>query len=482
MKLNSNRSFISRDILAYVPVKIVPAITGLLSIILLTRNLTPKEYALYSVTIVTVILLVQLFGSWLSNSVLFFFPEQNTHNNQYNFFKHSLILQIFLTVPAVLSAYIIINLVTQNKYLAIAGCVLVFFQLIQSLMLTFLQSQRKINYQTIIVSLQCIIQIATLCWFLLLSDGKELSAVVAIIIGFISGNIVTFCIMHKLYAHFRISSYQYSTAILRKLLKYGLPMCLWFFFIQFYMVGDRIILQYFGNTNGLGQYSSFRDLATGCVSLLTMPLLMASHPIIMEKWKNQRQVKEIENIISNNIIILTFFFAPLILATHILGKELVVMLFGDLYELSSYIMVLVLSSIYTTAVAMHLQRGLEVTGRTFLMAKLAFTAACSFLTIAYFLIPKFGTLGSSIAVSLSTIIYITLVYLNVRTILLPRINVFFWFKILIWFIICTFIVEIINLLPFEFHILNKFYYLKILIIFTSVIFLYFLIKNEFKRC
>jgi O-antigen/teichoic acid export membrane protein len=65
MTTDSNKSSFSRDALAYVPVKIIPAITGLVSIVILTKNLTPEEYGRYSVVITSVLLLVQLAGTWL---------------------------------------------------------------------------------------------------------------------------------------------------------------------------------------------------------------------------------------------------------------------------------------------------------------------------------------------------------------------------------------------------------------------------------
>jgi len=479
MTTDNTNSYIFRDVLAYIPVKIVPALTGLLSIILLARNLRPEEYASYSSAIITVLLLVQLAGTWISNSVLFFIPEKSTPECKYVFFRQTMNIQLLIAIPAAALTFIIINTMTNKIQIALTGSILIIFQLTQSLMLTFFQSTRKIRCQVIIVSTQCAFQIAALCWLILVNKGKESSAISSIIVGFVAGNLITIYYIHQLLHKTHVKYKVISTTLFIKIAKYGMPMCLWFFATQFYMTGDRIILKYFGITDHLGQYSSFRDLATGCAGFITMPLLMASHPIIMEKWKKKHSINEIEKILSDNIAIISMLFMPLIAATDIIGKDLIDVLFGERYELPKKVMILVILSIYTGAIAMHFQRGLEAAGKTFLMAKLALSTAASFFLISMFLMPRYGVTGGAVAVALSSLLYIIFVILSARTILIPKIKILFWLKLVGWFLIVKLTIYLFESSLLDCHEKQAIFFIKALAIATATLALY-LTDKRFK--
>lgn len=443
MRVNDKKISLSRDVLAYVPVKLIPAVTGLLSIIILTRNLAPQEYGRYSVVITTILLLVQLGGTWLSNSVLYLYPECVDEKSQFEFRRQTINLQLLVSIPAMGIAYVAIYIATYMQLLALAGVVLVFGQLMQGLLMTFLQSSRKIYIQAISVGVQCIFQLGTLSLLVFFANGKETAAVFAVIFGFFSGNIVLLFFNRGFKSGVR-ERFLISHKFFLSLLNYGMPMCIWFFATQSYMIGDRIVLQLLGLSSQLGQYASFRDLATGCAGFLTMPLLMAAHPIIMAKWKSKCKPEEIEEIIGNNIILLAMLFIPLILMIDVVGYDMIVALFGQRYALSEGVMVLVVISIFTGSMAIHLQKGLEVTGKTLLMAKMALIAAVFSMIANVIFIPKFGVFGGAVVVVSSSIFYLGMVFVAVRNILLPRIPVIFWIRLVVWFILVEIIIRFLE--------------------------------------
>jgi len=435
MQTDNHGTSLSRDAFAYVPVKLIPAITGLLSIVILTRNLAPEEYGRYSVVITIALLLVQLAGTWLSNSVLYVYPEYSGTKDESEFRRQTINLQLLVAIPATGIAYLAIYILTHMQLLALVGGILVLGQVMQALMMTFLQSARKIYTQAIAVGGQSISQLAILCVLIFVANGKETAAIVAVVLGLLSGNIVLIIANRKS----RILALNESTIISRelivKLLSYGLPMCLWFFATQFYTIGDRIFLQFFGANEELGQYASFRDLATGCAGFLTMPLLMASHPIIMAKWNGGCAPDEIERIISGNVAFLATLFIPLILMTDVIGHDLVIALFGQRYALAENIMVLTVISIFIGSITMHIQKGLEVSGRTLLMAKLSLlTAICG--AFAFIIaIPSFGVFGCALVVVLSHTLYVGMVLFTLRKTPMLRIPPSFWLKLMVWFVV-----------------------------------------------
>jgi len=128
------------------------------------------------------------------------------------------------------------------------------------------------------------------------------------------------------------------------------------FAMQFSMFGDRILLIYFRSAADVGPYASFRDLSIGCAGFLTMPLLLASHPIIMAMWKEGQDKIEIENLMSRNIALLTLLFVPLLVMVDLCGPEIVGILFGAKYLVNKYVMLLVMLSCLSARSIMYITK------------------------------------------------------------------------------------------------------------------------------
>ena len=424
-------SMLDRDIWGYFPVKLVPGITGLAAIVILTRNLEPEEYGTYSVVIATVLLIVQMFGTWLSNAVLYVYPDYQNKNDR-AFLHHTFKLQGIAASVAVLFGYTAILLITHNHLLGLIGALIIVAQLFQSLMTTFLQSTRRVGGQAVSVIVQSLAQLGVLCGLIYLVKGKEEAALSAVLAGYIS------CIPVLLFQTFALSRKKLTGNDLAvghlfgKLLSYGMPMCMWFFATQFYTIGDRILLKLIGSTTGLGEYASFRDLATGGAGFLTMPILMASHPIIMAMWKRGIERSLIEQLMTRNLVILTILFVPIFVAVDLCGPELIMGLLGGKYLLPKPTMLLVVGSIFLGSVTMYVQKGLEVTGRTLQMSKLALVAAIISLFGNVVLIPNYGVRGAAMMVVVVQLLYLTFVWYATKGTLRATIPIRFVGKLALW--------------------------------------------------
>lgn len=401
---NDYRSMLNKDIFGYLPVKILPAISGLAIILLLTRKLAPVQYGEYSLVITTVLLMAQLSGTWLSNAVLYIFPDYPARH--YGAFQiQTLKLQAIAAIPASILVYFLLVFITSRPTLAVLGAILLPLQLFQFLMMTFMQSQRRVTAQAVSIGAQSLVQVLILCVLLFGAEGKEISAILAIALGYVI-SILILVGQNKLYQYRRLNAHDLQAKeLFRQLAGYGIPMCLWFFATQCFMIGDRVILKLLGVTAQLGQYASFRDLGTGCAGLLTMPLLMASHPIIMAMWKNGCDREPIEDLVKRNIVVLTFLFIPLLVFVDLCGSELFVKLLPEKYLLPKETMLLVLGSIFLGCLNIYLQKGLEVTGQTLLMAKIALVTVAFSLVGNFILIPRLAIFGAALVGFLSQLFY-----------------------------------------------------------------------------
>ena len=422
---------LDRDVVRYFPAKLVPALTGMASIVILTRSFHPQEYGRYSAVMATLLLMNQMFGAWLSNAILYVYPDY--HNTQkHRFQRIAARLQGFSAAIAVFVSYLSILAATRSHLLAFVGAVIVGLQLFQSLMMAFLQSTRRVRSQTISVSCQSLVHLAALGALLCWHKGKEAAAVLAVLVGIMS------CFPILLRATGLLLRPEAKDPeigigpVFKALLKYGMPICVWFFATQFYTVGDRLILSFVGATGELGKYASFRDLATGCAGFISMPLLMASHPIIMMMWKTKAARSEVEGLITRNLIILATLFVPVVVVVDLFGAQWIPWLLGDKYLSDRGIMLLVIISIFLACVGVYVQKGLEVTGRTLEMAFWAGCAAAASLGANAIIIPRYGVMGACIILISVQCGYLFAVWYKTRNVLRVRIPPKVVLRLILW--------------------------------------------------
>jgi O-antigen/teichoic acid export membrane protein len=424
-----NESRILKDVLAYLPVKILPGVAGLTTIFILTHYLSPSEYGSYSVALTIILLAVQIAGTWLSNSVLYLYSKYSSSLLN-EFLAFVLRFQIKIGVPASLLVFVAMFFTSGELLISILSALLVFAQLIQSLALTYLQADRKISSQTAIVSFQVTFQMITLFVLISVFQGKAWIGVAALLFGYAFGLAVAW----KSIGMSNILSCKTDSDLKleRRLIDYGIPMCLWFFAVQFNMVGDRIFLGNSGFSKELGGYASFRDLMSGCTAFLLMPMLMATHPILMKVWRNGEGKREVQNILTNGVKYVSYIFIPLMIFVESIGDGVTKIAFGNGYNVKHIVMFLTIFSLYIGALSIYVQRALEITGTTKKMGLVAAITAIFILPLFYLFVPRYGVEGAAFITAFGQLFYFLIIWFMAKEIVIPEIDIKFFCKLACW--------------------------------------------------
>ena len=150
MSKNSYANSLNRDVLKYLPVKILPAFAGVFTIFLLTRTLSTFLYADYVFLMATVLLFGQLIGGWINSSVLYFYPDY-VANNSIDVLKINIILlQLILFLLGSIAYIIISYLGLKNFQIVIIGLLLI---LSQTFLPRRLASNRQLMFPKMIMGL-----------------------------------------------------------------------------------------------------------------------------------------------------------------------------------------------------------------------------------------------------------------------------------------------------------------------------------------
>lgn len=410
-----NKGSLQNDIIAYIPAKLIPAFSGIASIWLLTKILKGNGYIDYSFVMALVVIGFQVVNGWLNSSIIYLSQQ---FRQQYFFFRNAVLsIQVYLLILVSAVVFVLAYFGLYNVFASVLTCLILCAQMLQAYFFSFFQVERKIISQTKAAAIQSVAQLGflALCYFYFSNSLN--AALLAIFVGYMLGNAYSFFFSDFLKGFSPIGFLALTPKkllVFKKIFAYGIFICFWFFASQFYLVGDRLILKYQHITEGVGGYTAFRDLAIGLAGLLTMPILMASHPEIMRLWHNGKNKNDIESILGFNIRIITILFTPLLLIVYFSGPWITTMLLGNGFEVTGITQFLIVLSIYLSAVSMYIHKGFEVKGNTKPMAVYAsITGVFSFVT-NLFIAQRFGVTGCAFVAVLSQLLYIGLCLQNTQ--------------------------------------------------------------------
>lgn len=410
MSKNEYIGQVNEDMLKYIPFKIIPGLSTIFVILILTSQLPLADYGKYSSILVTVLLISQFTGTWIYSAVLYAYPK--FYEAEGDLFKYRIIgFQILLIIPGALICLFVVYYLTGSILIALFASALLMFQVFNSLIYSFMQSLREVSLQTKSVLIQVILHLFFLSAFLLFFKKSLSFAIIAIAISYFFCFIYTLRKSHisiqSLFGAVNLNVINYSGT--KAVVQYGLPLALWFFSTQLFTLGDRLILNFYNLDEGLGMYSTYRDLLTGGFSFFSMPLLLASHPIIMKMWTKNVDKNKIEQILSDNVTLIILLFLPVMMFIYEFGSVIFLKWMNYQY-FNKEIVVLIMFSIMTSAIGIYSQKGLEVIGNTRLMAKIAIFVVLASIGFNFLAIGFWGVNGLAVVNLLSQILYMLIVY------------------------------------------------------------------------
>lgn len=402
------------DTLKYIPIKVMPAFSGILTVFFLTKKglLDTPSYVNYTFIIATLLIFMQIVGGWVNSSVIYYYTSLHEDEEKKDFSMNISYLQLFFIVLGSIGLFLTIVLTLKSAVLALFVVTILFFQSFLNFNYSFLQAKRNIKDQVTATFIQASFQIIGLliCYFFF--KGSIVYLFLFLLVSYLIPVIYLF-VSGKNVMQFKVNS-SFDVAYCKRILAYGLPICIWFFSTQLYQIGDRILFKYFNITESVGNYVSFRDLSVGLSGFVAMPLLFASHPIIMQLSKDPDNKSDIEKMLRRNIGILTGIFLPIIIISYFYGESIIKYIVSEKYLLSPVLMVIVLSTILLGIISIYLQKGIEVKGNTLLMLKISVAVAIVSVLLNMIFIRKYGIVSAIYISLLCHILYCLGIYFYSR--------------------------------------------------------------------
>jgi O-antigen/teichoic acid export membrane protein len=281
------------DSINYFLSKIIPGLMGFLSVLVFVRLLGYEEYGHYAVVFAVVMASASGMAGWLGQGILRF-QSQNTGAHANGLFTTAANLGMTLSL-AIGAAGVGLGLIvsgTQRDLGAVLSTALFAAIIVYTLSMARFQAELKSKRVLQFEILRSITGFIVPVLILVLTPFRTYGTLLlGVAIGYLAPLLCRRAFVHqrsKLNWIPRATGSPEHWRILAKLWHFGWPIGVWMLCQQGLLVSDRLFIQRYSGFSAAGIYSSMYDVVVRSFSLLFMPVTLAVHPLVMDRWNSGR--------------------------------------------------------------------------------------------------------------------------------------------------------------------------------------------------
>lgn len=336
---------INKDIIKYIPAKVLGMLMNLAAVPIYTNLLLPEEYGLYGISVGLLSFIAIIFSDWVALSALRFFKEHLKIDRIEQFFSSILFL-----ISSNLAIMYILTLVFADWILELfrvpeENFHLILFLMIpialRALMFQILRAQIKPMVFTVVVLINQFTTIGAAVFFIkflaLGSKGILMGMMVSITV--IDIILLLLC---KLGKESKINLI--SKDSLQEFYKYGIPIAASSLGMWIITQSNKFVMQHYRGA----EYNAFTGVGYGLTFSLLFPLFaiitLAGIPRIINRYETGQDVREVITKLSGYFFIV---FIPIVFLMCYFPEEIVLLFSNDKYiDAAQIIPLLALSAMF----------------------------------------------------------------------------------------------------------------------------------------
>ncbi len=283
---------VSKDVILYVPGRVIPALMQALTIVILTRLFLPAEIGRYDLTFRLTLFLSTFTILWLNMAILRFYPAYTTRGQEREFFGVMGRLKYLGILIGLITGTVMYfvgpdSLCGSYRDLILAGlCMFAAYSLYETGM-AVLRAKRRPGFYSIASAANSIVRLPVAVGIILaLKTG---------IAGLLWGTTIVYLITHALVMRRHVGRpvlrlNHTESGIQREILYYGLPVCLTQLFNFFILNSDRFLLKVLQDDAHVGLYAVATNLVDQPMMLVLQTFTLAVFPSVAAAWETEGRV------------------------------------------------------------------------------------------------------------------------------------------------------------------------------------------------
>lgn len=379
------------DALKYFPVRLVPALTALVTVPVFSRLIERADYGNFYLVNSAVSLTATFATAWLNASIVRFYwaEEREGRLDEYVSTVVWLSFAVLLAGAAVLgTVFVLLRSVfpeTLQRLVPIALAGLVTGQFV-TVMQQLLRAANRASRFAILSVVSNLIATALAVYFVAVSHWGSLG----ILAGVVAGNALMLPLA-LLYARAEgsVSVRHFSTGTAKQFATYGIPMIPAAISSWTLILSDRYIIGLTRSASDLGLYGTAYNLGDKLMGLITAPLLIAIGPVLIQTFEKEgpKLAQQVQTQLTRYFAMVT---VPLVFGLIVVAKSFMQVFVGPLYRSAYGILPIVAAGVMLYGVSQIAGNGLALHKKTVIMMQNTVIAAAVQVTLNLLLVPMYG--------------------------------------------------------------------------------------------
>ena len=403
------------DAIKYFPVRLVPALTSFLTVPVFTRLVTRADYGDFYLVNSAVSLTATLLTSWLNASIVRFYwaEEREGRLDEYvSTVVWSAIGSLLIGAAAlggvmtVLGGYFSPGI---QRLLPIAIAGLVFNQFIQVTQQLMRAANRPNAFAMLSIS-STLLATALSVFFVVVPRLGAFGILAGVVVG--NALVLPFALKNAR-SEGSLSPRKYSADTARQFATYGVPMIPAAVSSWVLILSDRYIIGLTQSAEQVGLYGTAYNLGDKIMNLITLPLLIAIGPVLVQTFEKQGQrlAQQVQTQLTRYFSMAT---VPLVFALAVLARPFMDVFTGPDYRSAYGILPVVAAGVMLYGVSQIASNGLAMHKKTVIMMQNTMAAAAFQVTMNLILVPRFGYPAAAWNTFGSYLLLLTLMWLRSR--------------------------------------------------------------------
>ncbi len=412
----SFRGALIQDAFNYFLSKIVPGLMGFLSVLVFVRLVGVEQYGRYAVVFAFVMAWASGLAGWLSQGILRFQSQWRLPGEAANFLHSAVAGGVFSAAIGAIAVGLAMPAFGMQKgwalliSLGLLGALIAYTVAIARFQAS-LRSAKVLRFEAV-RSVGCFVIPIALMWVTRSRDYR------LVLLGIASGYslpllepIFSRAKDHKEAGHnWRPSLSIGQRKILGELWRYGWPVALWMLCQQSLVVSDRYFLQKFSGYSEAGVYASMYDVIVRSFSLLFMPITLAVHPLVMNRW-NAGNRRDALRAVRVGVTYQLLMFVPIGLSLAVLAPWVSRLVLGKANAEAAAIVLPLAVGGFLWQVCLLAHKPLEILCQTRRMLAGILVALAVNVAGNWLLVPRYGYRASAYSTVASSAAYLLLLFI-----------------------------------------------------------------------
>lgn len=379
------------DALKYFPVRLVPALTALVTVPVFSRLIARADYGDFYLVNSAVSLTATFATAWLNASIVRFYwaEEKEGRLDEYVSTVVWLSFAVLLAGAAVLG---VVFLVLRDSFpetlprlvpVALAGLVMGQFV---AVMQQLLRAANKPSKYAILSVISNLIATALGVFFVAVSHWGSLGILAGVVVG---NALMLPLALRYARAEGSISVRHFRANTAREFAVYGIPMIPAAISSWVLVLSDRYIIGLTQSVSDLGLYGTAYGLGDKIMGLVTAPLLIAIGPVLIQTFEREgpKLAQQVQTQLTRYYAMVT---VPLVFGLIVLSKSFMQVFVGPLYRSAYGILPIVAAGVMLYGVSQIANNGLALHKKTVIIMQNTLIAAAAQVSLNLVLVPRYG--------------------------------------------------------------------------------------------